>query len=57
MSTNFVVLTIPQADGYIRGAVFDRLELTAIRRRSNFSMVAADILDKNLPRLRIDQDG
>jgi hypothetical protein len=38
-------------------AVFERLELTAIKRKSNISAVAADILDKNLPRLRIEQDG
>jgi len=36
--------------------VFDRLQLTAIRRRSNVSAVAAEILDRNLPRLRIEQD-
>jgi hypothetical protein len=42
-------LTLP--DG-----VFERLELTAIRKRSTVSKVAADILDKNLPRLRIEQD-
>lgn len=43
-------LTLPDA-------VFERLELTAIRRKTNISAVAADILDKNLPRLRIEQDG
>ena len=43
-------LTLPDA-------VFERLELTAIRRRSTVSAVAADILDKNLPRLRIEQEG
>ena len=37
--------------------MFERLELTAIRRRSNVSTVAADVLDKNLPRLRIEQEG
>lgn len=42
-------LTLPDA-------VFERLELTAIRRRSNVSTVAADILDRNLPKLRIEQD-
>ncbi len=53
----------PPAGGAARGhkltlpdAVFERLELTAIRRRSNVSTVAADILDKNLPRLRIEQE-
>jgi hypothetical protein len=38
-------------------AVFERLELTAIRRRSTVSAIAAEILDRNLPRLRIEQDG
>jgi hypothetical protein len=43
-------LTLPDA-------VFERLELTAIKKRSTISAIAADILDKNLPRLRIEQDG
>lgn len=38
-------------------AVFERLELTAIKRRMNVSQVAAEVLDRNLPRLRIEQDG
>jgi hypothetical protein len=38
-------------------AVFERLELTAIRRKSTVSAIAAEILDRNLPRLRIEQDG
>jgi hypothetical protein len=37
-------------------AVFERLELTAIRRKSSVSAIAAEILDRNLPRLRIEQD-
>ena len=36
--------------------VFDRLQLLAIQRRSTVSAVAADILDRNLPRLRIERD-
>jgi hypothetical protein len=43
-------LTLPDA-------VFERLELTAIKRRSNVSAIAAEVLDRNLPRLRIEQDG
>jgi hypothetical protein len=43
-------LTLPDA-------VFERLELTAIKRRSTVSAVAADILERNLPKLRIEQDG
>jgi hypothetical protein len=42
-------LTLPDA-------VFERLELTAIKRRSNISAIASEILDRNLPRLRIEQD-
>jgi hypothetical protein len=37
--------------------VFDRLQLTAIDRRSTVSAIAADILDRNLPRLRIEREG
>ena len=37
-------------------AVFDRLVLTAIKRGSTASAVAAEILDRNLPRLRIAAD-
>jgi hypothetical protein len=36
--------------------VFDRLQLTAIQRRTTASAVAAEILDRNLPRLRIERD-
>jgi hypothetical protein len=42
-------LTLPDA-------VFDRLVLTAIKRGSTASAVAAEILDRNLPRLRIAAD-
>ena len=37
--------------------VFERLELTTIKRRSNVSAIAAEIRDRNLPRLRIEQEG
>lgn len=42
-------LTLPDA-------VFDRLVLTAIKRGSTASAIAAEILDRNLPRLRIAAD-
>jgi hypothetical protein len=42
-------LTLP--DG-----VFDRLVLTAIKRGSTASAIAAEVLDRNLPRLRIASD-
>ena len=38
-------------------AVFDRLQLTAIQRRKTISAVAAEILDRNLPKLRIEREG
>jgi len=37
--------------------VYDRLQLLAIRRRTTVSAIAAEVLDRNLPRLRIEQDG
>jgi hypothetical protein len=37
-------------------SVFTRLELTAIKRGSTASAIAAEILDRNLPRLRIAAD-
>ena len=40
----------------IPDSVFERLELTAIRRKTTISAVAADVLDRNLPRLRIESD-
>jgi hypothetical protein len=38
-------------------SVFDRLQLTAIQRRKTVSAVAAEILDRNLPKLRIEREG
>jgi hypothetical protein len=40
----------------IPDAVFDRLQLTAIQRRKTISAVATEILDRNLPKLRIERD-
>ena len=42
-------LTLPDS-------VFDRLVLTAIQRGYTASAIAAEILDRNLPRLRIASD-
>jgi len=42
-------LTLPDS-------VFDRLVLTAIKKGSTASAVAAEILDRNLPRLKITAD-
>ena len=38
-------------------ALFDRLQFTAIQRKSNISAVAVEILDRNLPRWRLERDG
>jgi hypothetical protein len=35
---------------------FDRLQLAAIKRRTTISAVAEDLLSRNLPKLRIEQD-
>ena len=37
-------------------AIYDRLQLAAIQKRTTISAIAADILDRNLPRLRIERD-
>jgi hypothetical protein len=37
--------------------VYERLVLTAIKRKTTASAIAADVLDRNLPRLRIEQEG
>jgi hypothetical protein len=37
--------------------VWGRLQLEAIRRRTNVSTVASEVLDWNLPRLRIEREG
>ena len=53
----------PAVGGETRGrklslpdAVYDRLQLPAIQRRTTASAIAAEILDRNLPRLRIERD-
>jgi hypothetical protein len=38
-------------------SVFDRLQLLSIKRRQTVSAIVADLLDRNLPHLRIEQDG
>ncbi len=38
-------------------SVFDRLQLAAIQRRKTMSAIAAEILDRNLPKLRIEREG
>jgi hypothetical protein len=37
--------------------VYDRLQLLAIRKRTTASAIAAEILDRNLPRFRIEREG
>jgi hypothetical protein len=38
-------------------SVFDRLQLTAFQKRKTISAVATEILDLNLPKLRIEREG
>lgn len=38
-------------------SVYDRLQLVAIQRRTTASAVATELLDRNLPRLRIEREG
>jgi hypothetical protein len=52
------------ASGEVKGrklslpdSVFDRLQLAAFQRRKTMSVVAAEILDRNLPKLRIEREG
>jgi hypothetical protein len=37
--------------------IHDRLKLVALQRRTTASAIAAEILDRNLPRLRIEREG
>jgi hypothetical protein len=41
---------------YLTDSVWERLQLEAIRKRSNVSAVAGEFLERNLPRLRIERD-
>jgi hypothetical protein len=41
---------------YLARGVWERLQLEAIRRQTTVSAVAGDILERNLPRLRIERD-
>ncbi len=54
----------PPAEGETRGrklvlpdSIHDRLRLLASQRRSTVSAVAADLLDKALPRFRVEREG
>jgi len=42
---------------YLSDAVWERLQLEAIRKRTTVSAVAGDFLERNLPRLRIEREG
>lgn len=41
---------------YLTDAVWEKLQLEAIRKRTNVSAVAGEVLERNLPRLRIERD-
>jgi hypothetical protein len=42
---------------YLTRSVWERLQLEAIRKQTTVSAVAGDVLERNLPRLRIERDG
>lgn len=42
---------------YLTDTVWDRLQLEAIRKRTTVSAVAGEVLERNLPRLRIEREG
>jgi hypothetical protein len=41
---------------YLTDGVWERLQLEAIRKRTNVSAIAGDVLERNLPRLRIERE-
>lgn len=41
---------------YLTDSVWEKLQLEAIRKRTNVSAVAGELLERNLPRLRIERD-
>jgi hypothetical protein len=41
---------------YLTDAVWQRLQLAAVQRKTNVSAIAGDVLERNLPRLRIERD-
>jgi hypothetical protein len=41
---------------YLSDAVWERLQLEAIRKKTNVSAIANDVLDRNLLRLRIERE-
>jgi hypothetical protein len=41
---------------YLTDSVWEKLQLEAIRNRTNVSAIAGKVLEKNLPRLRIERD-
>jgi macrodomain Ter protein organizer (MatP/YcbG family) len=41
---------------YLSDAVWERLQLEAIRKKTTVSAIANDVLDRNLLRLRIERD-
>jgi len=42
---------------HLADSIHDRLWLLARQRRTTVSAVAADILDKNLPRFKVEREG
>ncbi len=42
---------------YLTDSVWDRLQYEAIRRRTTVSAIAGDVLERNLPRFRVEREG
>ena len=42
---------------YLTDSVWDRLQYEAIRRKTTVSAIAGDVLERNLPRFRVEREG
>jgi hypothetical protein len=42
---------------YLTDGVWDRLQYEVIRRRTTVSAIAGDVLDRNLPRFKVEREG
>jgi len=41
---------------YLTDGVWDRLQYEAIRRRTTVSAIVGDVLDRNLPRFKVERE-
>jgi macrodomain Ter protein organizer (MatP/YcbG family) len=42
---------------YLTDGVWDRLQYEAIRRKTTVSAIAGDVLERNLPRFKVEREG